>query len=186
GMLPAGTMLAYGGAVESGAPLAVWKSAPASPSTTLAARRIDLELALKEDLPSVAQIEREIAACSDHVLAERLRRKRGVRRAVGDGTTSVMPIWLWRIGDAVLLAHPNEAFARLQGELRAQVPGRAIAALNLSNGGSVGYLPPRAVYGRDLYQVWQSPFAAGCHEAMVAACARAIGELVPAATSASA
>ena len=38
--------------------------------------------------------------------------------------------------------------------------------MNLTNGGC-GYLPPAGIYERDLYQVWQSPFKAGCLEKVI-------------------
>jgi hypothetical protein len=45
--------------------------------------------------------------------------------------------------------------------------------MNLTNGWA-GYLPPRELYDRDVYQVWQTPFAAGGLELMMDAAARAV------------
>ena len=38
-------------------------------------------------------------------------------------------------------------------------------------------LPPRERYGDNLYQVWQSPYTAGCLEAVIAAAERGIASL---------
>ncbi|HYF00528.1 MAG TPA: hypothetical protein VEJ18_16530 [Planctomycetota bacterium] len=175
GMLPPRTRLEYAGVVESGAPLATWRRGPSSPPSTLKAVRADVDLRLKE-LPSVAQIEAALAGCEDRVLAERLRRKRRVRQLVGDGDVARVPLWVWRVGDAYLVGQPNEAYSFLQTELRRTTPGRAVVAMNLVNG-SIGYLPRETLYGRDLYQVWQSPFDRGSLERVTAAARRAIQEL---------
>jgi hypothetical protein len=100
------------------------------------------------------------------VMLERLRRRWGVRRIVGDGDAWAMPIYAWRIGDALLVAQPNEAYSWFQQELRRRFAPRSLAVLNLSNG-SCGYLAPAALYAEDIYTVWQSPFAVGGLEALV-------------------
>jgi len=48
--------------------------------------------------------------------------------------------------------------------------------MNLVNGG-VGYLPPRELYGKDLYQEWQTPFAAGSLELLIQSAIQAGREL---------
>jgi hypothetical protein len=177
GMLPPRTRLEYAGVVESGAPLATWKRVPSAPPATLRAVRAEVELRLKA-LPSVSEIEADLARCEDRVLAERLRRKKRVRQVVGDGDTARIPLWVWRVGDAYLVGQPNEAYTFLQTELRRAAPPGAVVAMNLVNG-SIGYLPPEGLYDRDLYQVWQSPFDRGSLERVAAAARRAIRELGP-------
>ena len=49
--------------------------------------------------------------------------------------------------------------------------------MNLANG-SAGYLPPRELYGRDIYQVSQSPFDAGALETLMESSEQAIRELI--------
>jgi hypothetical protein len=166
GMLPPRTQLEFAGVVESGAPLATWKAKARTPSGALEAKQVDVELPLKEDLPSLAQIQAKLEACDDRVMAERLRRKLRVRRLVGDGRTANVPLWAWRVGDGYFVGQPNEAYTPLQTELRRRFPGRAIAVMNLVNGG-IGYLAPAALHGEDLYQVWQSPFGPGCLERLI-------------------
>ena len=74
-----------------------------------------------------------------------------------------MPLWAWRLGGALLVAIPNEAYSVFQVELRRRFAGTPLLVLSTTNGG-VGYLPPRETYGRGLYQEQQSPYAPGCLE----------------------
>jgi hypothetical protein len=166
-MDPPGRQLCFDRVVESGAPLAVWKQEPANVSNHLSAAMTDVQLPLKP-MPSAAELEQQWRQCDDPVLKERLGRKRQVRKVVGDGAVTAMPLWAWRIGDALLVGQPNEAYSRLQIDLRAIFSPRAVAVMNLVNG-SAGYLAPRENYPSDAYQIWQSPFAEGAFERVLAA-----------------
>jgi hypothetical protein len=161
-----GMRLGFDSVVESGAPLAVWREIPWHAPNELAAVQSTVMLPLKPDLQSLAEIEAQLARTDDPVMLERLRRRWGVRRIVGDGGAWAMPIYAWRIGDALLVAQPNEAYSWFQQELRRRFAPRMLAVLNLSNG-SCGYLPPATLYAEDIYAVWQSPFAVGGLEALV-------------------
>ncbi len=176
-MLPPGTQLEYQGVVESGAPLAVWQRVPAEPDTTLEARRIEVELPIKPDLPTSTEIQAQLEACTDRVYAERLLRKRRVRQTVGDGATARVPVWLWRVGGALLVGHPNEAYSALQTELRRAFPEVAVAVMNVVNG-HCGYLPPEALYDQDMYPVWQTPFDRDSLERTIQACQAAAETLL--------
>ena len=178
GMLPPRTQLGYAGVVESGAPLAIWERQPAQASSNLRALQATVEIELKHDLPALAQIESELSLATDAFLIERLRRKTRVRRAVGNAASTPLPVWVWQVGGCIVIAQANEAYSALQTELRARFPGKAIVVMNMTNGPHCGYLPPRKLYNQDLYQVWQSPFAAGCLEQMIETCADAISEMV--------
>jgi hypothetical protein len=169
GMLPRRTELAYAGVVESGAPLAVYEHRAYAPPRTLAARQITVELPVKEDWPSAAEYEAQLTTCTDRALSERLRRRLRVRHSLGDGQTAHVPVWLWRMGDVLVVGHPNEAYSNLQTELRAAFPEYAVIVMNLVNGWS-GYLPPADLYERDMYSVWQTPFAKGGLETLIARC----------------
>jgi len=179
-MLPPGKHMRYEGAVESGAPLATWgivDAGPLSPSGgQLDARIIRVELGLKSNLPTLDEIESQLAAATDTFQIERLRRRRRLRRVVGDGSTASTSVWLWRIGETLLIANPNEAYSQLQTELRRRFPNHTIAVLNITNGG-YAYLPPRELFGLDQYQVWQTPYAPGCLEQTIEECANAIVKL---------
>lgn len=173
GMLPDRAELEYERVVESGAPLAIWRRTLQSPSETIRATRLPIEVPLK-DLASLDEIEAQLRACDDPALSERLRRKLWVRRAVGDGRTTVLPLWLWQLGDALLLGQPAEAYSHLQTALRHRFQDRLLVVMNLTNGCNFGYLPPAELYDQDVYQVWQTPFARGSLERVLEACQEAV------------
>ena len=55
-------------------------------------------------------------------------------------------MWVWRLGEALLVAVPNEPYVVFQTELRRRFPDTPLFVLMTTNGG-VGYLPPRETYG---------------------------------------
>ncbi len=170
---PPATAFVYKGIRKSGADLGVWANEPLpdaaiEAASILQAVEIVVPIALI-DMPTVAELEASLAASEDRVDQERLRRFVGKRRAVGDGATFDFPLWFWRLGDAIAVAIPGEAYSVFQTSLRAAFPDTPILVLGVTNGG-VGYLPPSDRYGeKTLYQVWQSPYAAGCLETVTAA-----------------
>jgi hypothetical protein len=169
GMLPPVMRFVYAGVRESGASLAVWKTETCTQATHLNATKIDVEYKLKA-LPTLAELDAQIQACSDRVLLERLRRSRRIREALGDGTTVRMPLWIWHVGAAFFLGHPNEAYSLLQTRLRERFPAVSFAILNVVNG-HFGYLPPAALYAQNAYPVWQTPFAQDSLERLIDVCA---------------
>ncbi|MCA9066079.1 MAG: alkaline ceramidase [Planctomycetaceae bacterium] len=175
-MEPPGTEFVFDRVVESGAPLAVWSNRPCELSTNLQALDLHAELKLK-DWPSAEELERQRQECSDRALQERLRRKRDIRRTIGDGATFHLEVSAWRIGDAVLVGSCCEAYAFLQQELRRRFPDRAVICMNLING-SIGYLPRRELYDHNIYQVWQTPFERGGLEQLTDIMADAITQLL--------
>jgi len=174
-MEPAGSQLRFDGVVESGAPLAVWRHQPHDVSSELRAVEWAADLALK-DWPSADELEQQWLACDDRALKERLRRKRDIRRSLGDGSSFPLAVHAWRIGDAVLVGCGGEAYSQLQRELRSHFPHLALICMNLING-SVGYLPPSDLYDVDVYPVWQTPFDRGCLEQIGTTMRGAIEEL---------
>ncbi|MCZ7647592.1 MAG: hypothetical protein M5U26_20430 [Planctomycetota bacterium] len=176
-MLPPRKRLVFDGVVESGAPLAAWRRETCEPSRALEAGQLDLELPIKPDLPGAHEIEAQMRRTEDRALRERLRRKLALRKRLGEGSSFRAPVWVWRVGDAVLVGQINEAYSAFQRSLRASFPQRAIAVMNVVNG-SMGYLPPRELYVHDLYTVWQTPFAAGSLERLVEAGSAAVGKMV--------
>ena len=153
--------------VESGAALAVFRSETTGESTAFQAELHPVDLALKP-LPSLEEIEEKWRKSTDRALRERLWRQRGIRKTVGDGASVAMPLWVWQVGEAVIVAQPNEAYSQMQTELRHRFRPRAVIVLNVTNG-YAGYLPPRSHYTRDQYSVWQTPFAAGALEKVIEA-----------------
>jgi len=176
-MEPAGTRLAFDRVVESGAPLAVWTPQPCAASTVLDAAQGSVDLPLKPDLPTADELDRQYRSCTDRALAERLRRKRNLRRALGVEPAFTMPIWAWRIGNAIVVGCMGEAYSIAQVSLRARFPDVHVVCMNLING-TIGYLPPAELYDLDLYQVWQSPFDRGCLERYIDASAQLIEQLL--------
>ncbi len=174
-MLPPKMELSFSGVIESGAPLATWKQTICQPSSQLLAKMIEVSFDLKP-FPSLREIEQQYLDCEDRVIKERLLRKRGVRIAVGNGEVSQMPLWVWQLGDSFLVGQPNEAYSEFQEQLRRVLSPKAIAVMNLVNGG-VGYLPPRELYGKEIYQEWQTPFAAGSLELLISSAIQAAREL---------
>ena len=162
GMEPPGTRLAFSGTVESGAPLAVWKRESCELSQVLKANQTKVDLPLK-DWPSAVELEQQRLDSTDRALEERLRRKRDIRRGIGDGSTFSLPITAWRIGDAVLVGCCCEPYSVLQQELRRRFPDHTVICMNLING-SIGYLPPANLYDTEVYPVWQTPFDRGSLE----------------------
>jgi len=167
---PAGTEFTYTGIVASGANLGAWEYRPASSEQLADAARLEavrtgVELARKEDLGVVESVTG--ATPDSPQEKEKALRREFLRLALGDGPTHSMPLWAWRLGEALLVAIGNEPYSLFQRELRARFPGTPVFVLMTTNGG-VGYLPPRETYGTGRYQEQQSPYAAGCLEQSIA------------------
>ena len=136
---------------------------------------VDADLALK-DWPTADELERQRVACNDRTRKERLRRKRDIRRSLGDDAHFSMAVHVWRMGDAVLVGGAGKAYSQLQQELRCRFPQQPVICMNLVNGW-VGYLPPAELYDMDVYPVWQTPFDRGCLEQVTKVMINAIEEL---------
>ncbi len=176
GMEPPGTRLVYAETVESGAPLAVWKHKPCELSQKLRSIQTSVELPLK-NWPSVEELEQQRLVCTDRAMEERLRRKRDIRCGVGNGSTYSLPIYVWRIGEAVLVGSCCEPYSILQEELRRRFPEHTILCMNLING-SIGYLPREDLYDTEIYPVWQTPFDRSSLEFTIEAMTSAIIEVL--------
>lgn len=176
GMEPPRTRMRYSGTIESGAPLAVWKHEARHPSTDIRSIQPSVELPLK-NWPSADELEQQRLNCVDRTLEERLRRKRDIRKGLGDGRAFQLPITVWKLGDAILIGSCCEAYSILQQELRRRFSGNAIICMNLVNG-SLGYLPPAELYETDFYTVWQTPFDRGSLEILLNFMMRTIHDLL--------
>lgn len=165
GMLPPATELVFEQVVESGAPLALWKRRPYVPSNICSASIEDVSYDLKA-LPSLKELEQQYNECEDRVTKERLWRQRAIRINFGDGDSVNMPLWIWELGESLLVGQSNEAYSAFQTEVRKQLSPTPVAVMNLVNG-SAGYLPPSDLYHKNIYPVWQSPFAIGSLERLI-------------------
>lgn len=178
-MLPPRTKLVYKGVKESGALIAVWQRKSFEPDATCAAAMVDVTLPLKGGRPTVAELRAQVDG-EDRVMAERARRKVHVIEAIGDGETCDMPLWCWRLGEALFAAQPCEAYTLWQTAMRQRFADHAVVAINVANASlGVGYICPDDILARETqYQAWQSPFAPGSHDALVAASIEQLQKLV--------
>jgi hypothetical protein len=176
GMTPPNTTLAYQGAVESGAVLAVWKPKPIEADRTLASIRLEMSLPLKAR-PTLEEQDEQIRQCQDRALTERLVRSRRRLEFFKDMDRCPVSLYAWRIGSALLLSHPLEAYSAWQVRLRQQQPGRAIAAINLANG-ALGYVVPEAQCDPGLYAWWQTLFGKESFDLLTQASQAAMNQLL--------
>ncbi len=187
---PPASELVYAGPVISGATLGAWEHRPlaAIPPVTEKLRSTMLSLALPLKPPDSldelqarhSQLEQAIAAArarGDHLAErdatahlERTRRRMQRARSVPAGDRLLLNIWLWKLGDACVVAIPAEPYSLLQTELRRRFPGRTILVSTVTNG-SVSYLLPRELYGSGLYQDWVSVIGPGGLELVIEAVA---------------
>lgn len=170
GLPPAGTVYAYTGIVSSGADIGTWAHRPLAAEAVAGASRIAVRLGGVElrnkQYPPAAELRARIATTTDRAQGERLHRLLTKREALGDGEISTMPLWFWRLGDAVLVTVSNEPYAVLQQEVRAAFPETPVLVLGATNS-TLGYLCPRETYGTGRYQEVQSPYLPGCLEATI-------------------
>jgi Neutral/alkaline non-lysosomal ceramidase, N-terminal len=178
---PPATRFVYTGIVASGANLGTWAHQPCDTaelrsSERLAAQVSHVPLRRKEDIGVVESLS---GAAPDSVQEqEKALRRRFLSQALGDGPVYEMPLWTWRLGDALLVAVPNEPYSVFQTELRRRFAGTPLLVLGVTNR-TMGYLSPEETYGTGLYQEQQSPFAPGCLEQTMEAAAGALEELRP-------
>lgn len=180
GLPKAGSKFVYTGIVASGANLGTWAYQRASEeelrgSEILRAAVVTVDLPRKE-LPSLDELLPRYEAETNRREKELLLRRIMIQRALGPDPEHHLPIWVWRLGQAGLVAVPNEPYSIFQQTLREKFSERPLFVLGVSNG-SVGYLPPRETYGQGRYQEQQSPFAPGCLEKAMDAAENGVREL---------
>lgn len=182
GMLAPGTSLHMEGVVESGAPLAMWRIQDSENGSIVQSIEFPVELPLKPSLRSESKILDEMARCEDRAAKERLHRELLVARTVGaGGETSRRRVWIWRLGELVLVGHSDEAYSQLQQQLRAAFPDFGVVVMNVVNGWG-GYICPAHRYEQRVYQAQQSPYASGCLELFIDRVNWTITELLAAPT----
>lgn len=174
---PAGTTFVYTGIVTSGADIGTWAYEPSDAESLRTAARLgthieSVSLPIKS-LPSAAELEAKLAVATERAEGEKLHRRLSMRRALGETDTRVLSIRFWRLGDAVLVAIPDEPYAVLQQTLRAMFPDTPVFVLGVANG-ALGYLCPRDTYGTGRYQEIQSPYQPGCLETTIASAMQGI------------
>lgn len=176
-MPPPGTSLNFEAVVESGAPLAMWRSRPTTMPTDARAviQRVAMDV---QPLASPDELARRWPEVDGGVLEERLRRAVDLRDGYVTGPVVDHPVWVWRLGAAVVVAHPGEAYSWLQVELRRRFPAHHVVVANLSNGPGFVYLPTRRAYEMGTYQTWQTVLEPGSLERLVECSTAAIEDLL--------
>lgn len=175
-MLPPRTRLAFERVEESAAPLGCWTPQPHVPSAIGAAQRFELELA-------VAPADRRDGAAApargdaaSRAAGERYERLRQMWQGLEGAEVASLPVWMWRLGDAVFVGVPVEMHSAFQRALREEFASCAVIVLNLVNG-TMGYMPPASDFSEDTYQTRTSLFRPGSDEIVLQACRDAIKQL---------
>lgn len=163
-MVKPGQELVYRGCVESGAPLAIWKSEPRRDwPTEIQASFVEVQVALRDDLLTSEELRSQIASCEDRVLLERLQRNLLRRELVGDGASVTRGHHVWRFGDLFLVSVPDEAYSELQLSLRESAGTLPVFVTTLTNGTN-GYLSPKHSFAAKSYAATISLYAENCFE----------------------
>ncbi|TYR36031.1 hypothetical protein FXV77_11370 [Sphingobacterium phlebotomi] len=166
----------YETALVSGAPLACWKFKDEQTPVDFKKVVVQVQVPYKK-LDSAASILAEYQQCKDRVLKDRLWRKYNTRKTIGDQKVAEIPVWIWKMGNAIVVAQANEAYSVYQMQIRKAFPNHCIAFINIANG-YVGYLAPKELYEKDIYAVWQSPYDKGSLEILIKETEKAIIKLL--------
>jgi hypothetical protein len=187
---PPGTCYRYEGPVVSGATIGVWRHQPLADAelaedATWRQRRWEVALPYRGELPTPAQVERELAewraaeaaatsagdqgrARDCRAMVERQTRMARRLEQLPPGPSYPLEIRLWRWGGADFLAVPGEHYSLLQTALRAVAPTRALLIATIAQGWGPSYLPTSGTYGRGIYQESIAIVAPGSLERVVA------------------
>ena len=171
GLPPAATSFTFTGIVKSGAAVAAWEHRPMADDELSSARHLQVEQSTVDlpvkNIPSADEIRGRLEGDLDRADEERLNRLLAIREDIGESDVYSMSLWVWRLGDAAIVAIPNEPYSLFQTALREKFPDHPMMVLGVTNG-TLGYLCPAEFYGSGRYQDWQSPFKAGCLEQSIA------------------
>lgn len=162
-MLPApGHALELTEIVESGASLALWTPAAVSADTTIVTLHDTVTLDLRA--PTLEELEAMWGNINPRSLEERRNRARALRESLDGRETTDYPLWVWRLGDGIIVGTPGEPYSALQKNLRHRFPDRVVMVVNFVNGPGFMYVPTQDAYERGAYQSWQTLFAPGSLE----------------------
>ena len=131
-MLNPGCALGFAGLVESGTKLAVWEQVEHSVPQKIAASKVLVSVPLK-DIEEWRAVEKAWKELPGNVRTERVRRRAYLRREIEHDPQ--IPVWVWVIGDAVLVAFPHEAYSQIQQRLRATFKKRGRVCKSYEWGG---------------------------------------------------
>lgn len=169
GMLPPATEYRFTEVITSGSNLGGWDPVPVEPNMTIKSKKVLAKLRHKELLDEEQMRERWAPlTATESFLNFRIRKQFEMRidYVQSDGTV-LHPIWFWRLGDAVVVAHCGEAYLEMARELRRRNPGLMLLFLDMTNGPGYIYVPNRKAYEQNTYQSQQSLLAPGGFEEML-------------------
>ena len=180
GLAPAGSRFVYTGIMPSGADLGTWAWQPFTTAGVEAAQILSAHMSqvvlARKVLPPVAELRTRLAAATDRREQELIRRRLFIQLTLGETDAHSMPMWTWRLGQAALVAIPNEPYTLFQLSLRRRFGAVPLFVLGVTNG-TLGYLAPRDSYGKGIYQEQQSPYAPGGLEQTIAEAGDAVEAL---------
>jgi len=169
GMLPPATEYRFTEVIKSGTNLGGWNPVQVQPNSQFKAEKVLAKLRHKE-LLSEEQMRQQWApvTANETFLNFRIRKQFEMRidYVQGDGTVH-HPIWFWRLGDAVVVAHCGEAYLEMARELRRRNPDLMLLFLDMTNGPGYIYVPTQIAYEQNAYQSQQSLLAPGGFEEML-------------------
>lgn len=176
GMLPSGSALEFDRVEESGTELGRWHATPHSHAGTFRRYEAKIHLSYKQT-PQLDQLQLQLEECNDRVRTERMERMNLLHSGFNENHEAEFTVWIWIVGAAVFIGLPGEMHSPFQLEMRKIFPDNTIVVMNLANG-IIGYLPPKKDFPLETYQAQISPFAPGCHERVLADCAKIVAELL--------
>jgi hypothetical protein len=165
--------------ITSGSNLASWLPTKVDPNELFDRKKIYVEMPHKELLTD-EQMRTAWApiTATEVFLNFRIRKQHEIRidYVTGDGTVK-HPVWIWQLGDAIVIAHGGEAYLELARDLRRRNADRMIIFLDMTNGPGYLYLPTKIAYQQNNYQSQQSIVASGGLEIMLEVLDQAVKSL---------
>jgi hypothetical protein len=168
-MLPPASDLAFEQTIISGSLLARWLPEKVAPNSTVVAKKTMAVLKHKK-LRTREELEAAWGpiTASKEFLEFRIFKQFEMRKDyVQEGGVVHHPIWMWELGDALIIAHCGEAYLEMARDLRLRNPGRMILWLDMTNGPGYMYIATEGAYDRDAYQSQQSLLAKGAFEELL-------------------
>lgn len=168
-MLAPSRELRFDQVITSGSNLASWLPVKVDPNERFDRRKIFVEMPHKELLTDEQmRIAWAPLTATEVFLNFRIKKQHEIRidYVTGDGTVK-HPVWIWQLGDAIVIAHGGEAYLELARDLRRRNADRMILFLDMTNGPGYLYLPTKIAYEQNTYQSQQSIVASGGLEEML-------------------
>jgi hypothetical protein len=165
-MLAPARELHFDQVITSGSNLASWLPTKVDPNEHFDRKKIHVEMPHKELLTDEQmRIAWAPLTATEVFLKFRIRKQHEIRidYVTGDGTVK-HPVWIWQLGDAIVIAHGGEAYLELARDLRRRNADRMIVFLDMTNGPGYIYVPTKSAYERNAYQASQTLLAPGGFE----------------------